>query len=136
VTSSSIIGLRALVTAGAIVWMWAGPMHDQVLRGRSEVLRGWQMFAGAGLATTEVHFYTRDAEGIDRTLDRYALLAPNGERPRSLTHLKDAAAVKKVAQRLCRKLGDGADVRAGFRTATRMGWKRRLGREENLCDTE
>lgn len=135
-TNSSIIGLRGAVAAAAIAWMWVGPLHEQALHGRVEVLRGWLMFSGAGLEATEVRFYRRDSDGADHPLDRYALLAPDGKRPRSLTHLKDAAAVKKAARRLCRKLGDGADVRAAFRVATRKGWKRQLRREENLCKAE
>lgn len=128
-----VIVARAVVFAAATAWMIGGPFYRQVLRGDSDVFRPWVMFSGAGLTATEVRFAEQPADGDEIPLDRYAILAPERDPPKSLTHLKDEAAVRRVGKQLCRKLGAGADVRAWLRVAKRSGWKREMTGEENLC---
>lgn len=123
---------RALVFTVLAAGIVGGPGYRQVLHGRNEYLRPWEMFSGAGLNATQVVFKQRAADGTESVLDRYAMLS-GGERRVQLTKVPNEAAATRIAQRLCAKLGTDADVRVYLRIATRRGWKRALKGDVNEC---
>lgn len=127
-----ILAGRAVVFVALSAFIVGGPGYRQVLHGRSEYLRPWVMFSGAGLNATQVVYKQRAADGTESVIDRYALLA-GGERRAQLTKVPNESAATRIAQRLCGKLGADADVRVYLRIATRKGWKRALKGEVNQC---
>jgi hypothetical protein len=132
--SPPIAVARTLVASALAAYIVFGPFYRQVLHGHNEWLRPWVMFSGAGLDATQVEYRSRGSDGHESVLDRYAILASTGAPTRTLSKVTDAKAAKRVGQMLCRKLGEGADVRVYLRVATRNGWKRELSGEENLCE--
>lgn len=122
----------ALVLIGG--FFVATPVIRQVFGLGNGWLRAWQMFAGLSTDLCEVQLYVR-ADGADTPVDRLAALgfdrradaAPNQRL------LKDVPAVVESAQAVCKKLGEGVDLRAVARCATMQGWEPALAREENLC---
>lgn len=124
---------RAAVFGLVTAFVWSAPAYVQLFHGPIRWLRPWAMFSGAGLDATEVRFVERLPDGSDRPLDRYELLATTPAQRAALAKVRDEAAARKLGRRMCKAIGEGADVRAYMRIATRQGWKRVLRAKENLC---
>lgn len=116
------------------LFIWGGPVYEQVLHRWSPALRGWQMFSGQGLGVLQARWFAANADGTRELLDRYAILAPGEPLPlRPERRLKDEDAALRVARQLCKSLGPGADVRLELQSSTRKGWKTVIDGTTNEC---
>lgn len=126
---------RAAVFTAVAGFIVAGPIWKQGLHRPSDVLFQWVMFTGFGLDVCDVRFVEVAEDGSRSRVDRYAVLGYDdpAAAPASVKKMKDLAAVKGVARRMCKKLPEGTDLRARVRCAARTGWKSVSQAEENLC---
>lgn len=122
-------GLRIAVVMACVLYVWGAPLLRQVGGVRHPVLRGWQMFSGAGLDVTQARYVGVRADGAVFVDPVAAGVAEPGRRGRFQTY-GDA---REVAEALCGRLGPGADVRLAFREATRKGWRVKERGRVNLC---
>ena len=111
-----------------------GPVYGHFFATGSLEYVGWKMFSRKGSDFCAVDYWQPTGDGGRRALDRYALLGFTGKRPPpGLRLIRDAAAARRVAERMCRAMGRGADVRATLRCASRAGWRPETGGDRNLC---
>jgi hypothetical protein len=126
--------LLLLVLVGG--WIVGAPAYRQVFKGRSTWFPRWVMFHGFGRNICDVQFFQTDDGGLTlRPVNRFEIL----ERERSwstnksLVRMDSPSAVRSVARRLCRSLGDEPDVRAIARCGSRATWKSKIKPTEKLC---
>lgn len=133
--SREVILLRLLGALLALLLVLGGPVGRQLLGLTDRHLSRWIMFRGIGLTLIDARFYSRSAQGELTRLDRYELLkrAP-GEAKRDFRRLRSKKAVEQMGRRLCKALGEGADVRIVSRVATRSGWRPQLDGDSNVCE--
>ncbi|MES2642825.1 MAG: hypothetical protein V4850_25300 [Myxococcota bacterium] len=125
---------RVVVFSLCALFIWGGPIYEQVLHRWSPALRGWQMFSGQGLGVLQARFVAVHADGTREQLDRYAILAPGEPLPRRVERrLKNEDAAHRVARTLCTSLGADVDVRVELRRSTRKGWTTVLDGTTNEC---
>jgi hypothetical protein len=134
-TRPAIVG-RCVLFVLLAGWMNAGPLVKQVLRVKAPLMQQWVMFSGVSLDTCTVRYAEHTAEGGDEPLDRYEVLGVERgwDAPKSVRLVRTVEQARSIGQKMCRKLGPDADVRAFVRCATRTGWKRELKGDENLCE--
>ncbi len=130
-----VLLLRLLGAFLALLLVLGGPVGRQLLGWTDKHLSRWIMFRGIGLSLVDARFYSRSAQGELTRLDRYELLsrAP-GESKRAFRRLRSTKAVERMGRRLCKALGEGADVRIVSRVATRSGWRSQLSGDVNVCE--
>ena len=70
--------------------------------------------------------------------DRYELLGHDVwyEAPKSVRRIEDEKGARAMGRKLCRELGDDADVRLWLTCAKRSGWRNEMKGEENLCQAQ
>jgi len=125
---------RAAVFAVMLAFIVLAPLGRQFLGVKTRHLRAWIMFSGIGLGAMDVRFYQRRPGGFERELDPFEALGQ--KRPEKIRdrRLRGNQAVLKVASRICKRLGSGADLRVRARRATQKGWVRAFDSERNLCE--
>jgi len=123
--------LRLSVFLAILAFMVGGPLAEQVFGLRSVVLRSWTMFSGMGLGVIDASFAIRQADGAFVPLDRFATLdaSPDGK----LKRIESRDELASVIKRLCMAAGQGADIRASARQATRDGWRIVWTDSQNAC---
>jgi hypothetical protein len=124
---------RATAFALLLAWIVGGPFYRQVLGGKSRYVRAWLMFEWTGLNVEDARFYRQASNGKRIELDPWATLGE--ERPENPTkrRLKKKRGVLLMAGKLCRALGNHADVRVVARRATRAGWTVDFDGKKNVC---
>jgi hypothetical protein len=118
-------------------WILFSPAYRQVYKGRSTWFPRWVMFHGFGRNVCDVRFFTSTDEGKTLDLvDRFEVLQRdrNWSTNKSLVRMDEPDAVRKVARRLCFKLGEDADVRSIARCGSRDYWRKKFSAKKNLCD--
>jgi len=124
---------RAVVFAVVLAFIVGAPLSRQFLGVQTRHLRAWIMFSGIGLGAMDVRFYERRPNGSERELDPFRALGQKRPKKISDQRLRGNKAVLRVAQRICKRLGPGADLRVRGRRATQKGWVREFSGERNLC---
>ena len=129
--------IRLVLFVVLVVHMQVGSVSDQVFgKGEPAFTTSWEMYSGKARNICAVRWYTTGPDG-PIPIDRLAILGLepfwSARADERLQHSEDE--VRRAAQRLCRKLGRKADVRADARCGlTREGvWRRRIGLDEALC---
>ena len=123
-------------------WIVLGPAYRQVFDGKSTWAPRWVMFHGFGRNVCDARFFEMvdDAQGTPRRkkIDRFEVLEKEKDwlKNKSLVRMDSKTAVEKVAWKLCRKLGPGADVRALARCGSRGHWRAKLDGKSNLCTSK
>lgn len=107
-----------------------GPFFPQVLGVGKYVFRRWTMYSTFGSDICDVRYERVRPDGTREVLDRRALL---GQERARVQWIRDADAVRRVGQKLCRKLGRGADVRVRARCGAPEGWVPVLEGDADLC---
>jgi hypothetical protein len=123
-----------------LAWMALGPVYRQILGGSSPVFRPWIMFReyGTGLDTGEglmdAAFYIAAAGELEE-INRFEILGYDNPKraPEEIFKIMGKPGIERVSEKLCRELGDGADLRVKARMATTNGWKTLYNAENNLC---
>ena len=123
-----------------LAWMALGPAYRQVVGGSSPIFRQWMMFReyGAGLDTGEglmdAAFYI-NTDGELEEINRFEILGYDNPKraPEEIFEIMGKPGIERVSEKLCRELGDGADLRVKARMATTNGWKTLYNAEDNLC---
>ncbi|MEW6144875.1 MAG: hypothetical protein AB1598_07655 [Thermodesulfobacteriota bacterium] len=124
-----------------LAWMTLGPAYRQVLGGSSPVFRQWTMFReyGTGLHKGEglidAAFYVA-ADGKLEEINRFEILGYDKPKraPDEVFKIVGKPGIERVSARLCRHLGDNADLRVKARMATSDGWMTLYNAEKNLCE--
>jgi hypothetical protein len=120
--------LAFLVIAAFII---VGPFYEQVLGQSNPVFRSWRMYSTRGLGVIDAKFYAVAENGELRRIDRFALL---DSRPgRKFRRIRTRKALESTISRLCRVVGEGADIRVIARRGTRKGWEEVDRGERNAC---
>jgi hypothetical protein len=125
---------RAAVFAVALAFIVAGPLSRQFLGVKTHHLRAWWMFSGIGIGAMDVRFFEREPNGSESELDPFDALGRKRPKKVRERRLKGSKSVLRVASRICKRLGPGADLRVRGRRATRAGWVHDFRGEHNLCD--
>ncbi len=126
-----------------LAWMALGPAYRQVLGGSSQIFRPWIMFKNAGIDPDtegdlmDATFYVA-ANGELKEINRFEVLGYGNPKhaPVEVFRITGESGIEFVAERLCEKLGNGADLRVKARAATTEGWKARYRAENNLCGSQ
>ena len=125
VESKLAIVCRAVVFTLLALYIVLGPSYKQVLKGKSNVLRGWRMYYGRGFGVCDVEFYIRHPDGRIEYIDHFKALGY--DKLLKLHHhsrrIRRAEGVLEVAQRMRQKVGNDVDLRVNARIGTRDGWK-------------
>lgn len=120
---------RWVVFCAAAAWMLLSPAIVQVFGLKAPMVRAWQMFHRRGVGICSARFEDRGA-----VIDRYALFGVDrSTAPDDLRRITDEARARRMAKRICRKIGAGAEVRVLLRCGERDGLVTVLDREEDLC---
>ena len=120
-------------------WIVLSPDYRQVFGGTSNWFPRWVMFHGFGRAVCDVRFFEVIDDGgeqpIRRAIDRFEVLGKerSWSTNKSLVRMSSKSNVRKVGRKLCRALGEGADVRALARCGSRGRWKAKLNGKTKLC---
>ena len=127
--------LRAGIFYLSVIWIITGPLMWHMIKLDSYLFIPWRMFSGSGIDLMDVTYYTYEADGSRRELDRFEALGLERDRrayPWLWAIVGEDEAIR-VAQYLCGALGEDADVRLEARRATRDGWVEAFAADENLC---
>jgi hypothetical protein len=124
---------RAIAFVLALVWIVGPPFYRQILHGKNKHARAWVMFSGIGIGAVDARFYAQLPDGTRRELDRFAELGSKRPVSARKRRIRGEQATWGIARQLCRKLGDGADVRVVARRGTRDGWVVDDDGESNVC---
>ena len=116
---------RAVAFMLLMLYVVFGPFYKQVLKGKSRVLRAWQMYHIRGLNICDAEFYIRHPDGRIEYIDHFKVLGY--DKLLKLHHhsrrIVGGKGVLEVAQRLRQKVGATVDLRVNARIGTRDGWK-------------
>ena len=120
-----VIVCRAVAFTLLILYTAFGPFYKQVLKGKSNVFRAWQMYHTRGIGVCAVDFYIRHPDGRIEPIDYFKTLGY--DKLRRLHHhsrrIMRAEGVLKMGQRIRQKVGAAVDLRVNVRIGTRDGWK-------------
>ena len=102
-----------------------GPFYTQVLKGKSNLFRAWQMYHTRGIDVCDVQFYIRHPDGRIEHIDHLQVLGRD-KLLRSHHHsrrIMGETDVLRVGQHIRQKVGAAVDLRVNARIGTRDGWK-------------
>ena len=125
VESKLVIVCRAVAFTLLMLYVVFGPFYKQVLKGKSDAFRAWQMYHTRGIGICDVEFYIRHPDGRIEHIDRFQTLGRDkllGSHHHS-RRIMGAEGMLKVGQRIRQKVGGTADLRVNARIGTRDGWK-------------
>ncbi len=123
--SKLVIICRAVAFTLLMLYVVFGPFYKQVLKGKSDAFRSWQMYHLRGLDVCDVQFYIRHPDGRIEHIDRFQVfgrdkLLKSHHHSRRLMGEED---VLRVGRRIRQKVGATVDLRVNARIGTREGWK-------------
>ena len=120
--------LRAVIFGLVLAYISIGPLYKQVLHGRSDAFRAWQMFHLRGLGVCDARFYARFPDGRVEPIDRYKVLGYKGcmDAPLDIRRFRGEADIRRVGYLLRNRIGEGIEVCVTARVATRNGWEELL----------
>ena len=125
VESKLVIVCRAVAFTLLMLYVVFGPFYKQVLKGKSDAFRAWQMYHTRGIGVCDVEFYIRHPDGRIEYIDHFKALGY--DKLLKLHHhsrrIRRAKGVLEVGQGMRQKVGDTADLRVNARIGTRDGWK-------------
>jgi hypothetical protein len=119
-------------------WIVMSPGYRQILEGRSKWFPRWVMFHGFGRNVCDVNFFqTADGGETLVSLDRFEVLdrKRTWSENKSLVRMDNKSAVQAVGRRVCKALGEEADVRATARCGSRGKWVVKYRAKTNLCES-
>lgn len=120
---------RWIVFCAAACWMLLSPAIVQVFGVKAPMVRAWQMFHRRGVGICAARYDDRGA-----AIDRFALFGVDrASAPADFRRITDEARARRMAKRICRKIGSSAEVRVVLRCGERDGLVTVLDREEDLC---
>ena len=123
--SKWVIACRAVAFTLLMLYVVFGPFYKQVLNGKGDTFRAWQMYHTRGIGICDVEFYIRHPDGRIEYIDHFKALGY--DKLLKLHHhsrrIRRAKGVLEVGQRMRQKVGDTADLRVNARIGTRDGWK-------------
>ena len=123
--SKLVIVCRVVAFTLLTLYVVLGPSYKQVLKGNSNVLRGWRMYYGRGFGVCDVEFYIQHPDGRIEYIDHFKVLGYN--KLLKLHHhsrrIRKEKGVLEVAERLRQKVGNDVDLRVNARIGTRDGWE-------------
>ena len=125
VESKLVIVCRVIAFTLLMLYTVFSPFYKQVLKGKSDAFRAWQMYHTRGIGVCDVEFYIRHPDGRIEYIDHFKALGY--DKLLKLHHysrrIRRAKGVLEVGQRMRQKVGDTADLRVNARIGTREGWK-------------
>ena len=123
--SKLVTVFRAVAFALLMLYVIFGPFYKQVLKGKGNAFRSWQMYHLRGPGVCAVEFYIRHPDGRIEHIDYFKTLGY--DKLRSLHHhsrrIMKEKGVLDVGQRLRQRIGADADLRVNARIGTRDGWQ-------------
>ena len=125
VENKLVIVCRVIAFALLMLYTVFSPFYKQVLKGKSDAFRAWQMYHTRGIGICDVEFYIRHPDGRIEYIDHFKALGYDkllGSHHHS-RRIRRAKGVLEVGQRMRQKVGDTADLRVNARIGTRDGWK-------------
>jgi hypothetical protein len=132
------VRLALFVLIGGYILL--GPVPHQVFGApHSSLLPRWRMFSGKSMQECAGYFERRDQGAPVRVDDWYTRIGLNPDRSthRRQQRVTRVSEAEKLGERLCKKLGRGADVRLFLRCPSRTkGWIPKAQGEHNLCDPQ
>jgi hypothetical protein len=129
------VGFRLIIFVLLALFIWLGPAYRQVLGLRGGVLHGWTMYSRVGTGMLHVEYRLRGPDGVERPLDRFAVLGqPTPKKARGAGRkIATLLEAQQLGRGLCVRLGPESDVRLYVRKAVQSGWRQLAAGEENLC---
>ena len=124
-TSSRISAIRLVVFLILVAWMSWGPIYRQVLSGENQHLREFRMYGTRARRTCKVLFEQKKAEEWVR-VSRWEIEGFSVEKfpSKGQRMLDKRDQATRAGQRLCRKLGEGTELRYRRRCGhVRKGWR-------------
>lgn len=124
ITSSRVPAVRLVIFLALVAWMSCGPFYRQVLGGENQHLREFRMYGTRARRTCKVQFEQKKAE-IWVRVSRWELEGFSFERfpSRGQRMLDKREKAVRAGQKLCRKLGEGTELRYRRRCGdVRKGW--------------
>ena len=123
--SKLVIICRAVAFTLLMLYVVFGPTYKQILKRKSNVVPGWQMYHTRGINICDVEFYIRHSDGRIEHIDYFKILGY--DKLLKLHHhsrrIAGGKGVLDVGQRLRQKVGATVDLRVNARIGTPDGWK-------------
>ena len=116
---------RAVAFILLMLYTAFGPFYKQVLKGKGNLFRAWQMYHTRGIDVCDVEFYIRHPDGHIEHINYFKTLSDD-KRLRLHHHSRRIMGVEGVldaGQRMRQKVGPTVDLRVNARIGTREGWK-------------
>jgi len=132
--------LRIIFFIFIVLFMFFGPFYRQLIGGDSEIFRRWRMFRSRGAMMCAVSYHQRFPNGEQEKLNRYPILGEDSWRTskRKFKRITSKKKAIRMGKRVCKKLGDDADVRVRLKCTPKYGknnnWVVILHEEENICN--
>ncbi len=125
VESKLVIVCRAVAFTLLMLYVVFGPFYKQVLKGKSDAFRAWQMYHTRGIGICDVEFYIRHLDGCIEHIDHFKILGYDKllKSHHSARRIMREQGVLEMGQRMRQKVGDTADLRVNARIGTRDGWE-------------
>jgi hypothetical protein len=123
--SKWVIACRAVAFTLLMLYVVFGPFYKQVLNGKGDTFRAWQMYHTRGIGICDVEFYIRHPDGRIEHIDYLKTLGYDKLRgvPHRSRRIMGSKGVLSMGQRLRQKVGAAADLRVNARIGTRDGWQ-------------
>ena len=123
--SRGVLVSRGIIFMLVLLYITIGPFYKQVLHGKSDVFRSWQMFHNRGLDVCDVEFYLHHPDGRTEKMDYFKILGYDDflKAPHDLRRVRGENGVLYVGQLIRQNVGNEVDLRVNARIATREGWK-------------
>ena len=123
--SKWVIACRAVAFTLLMLYVVFGPFYKQVLNGKGDTFRAWQMYHTRGIGICDVEFYIRHPDGRIEHIDHFKILGYDKSLKlhHSARRIMREQGVLKAGQRLRQKVGNVVDLRVNARIGTREGWK-------------
>ena len=120
-----VIVCRAAAFTLLMLYVVFGPTYKQILKRKSNVIPGWQMYHTRGINICDVEFYIRHPDGRIEHIDHFKILGY--DKLLKLHHhsrrIVGGKGVLDMGQRLRQKVGAAVDLRVNARVGTHDGWK-------------
>lgn len=123
--SKLLIVCRVVAFTLLLLYVVFGPFYKQVLEGKGNLFRAWQMYHTRGIDVCDVQFYIRHPDGRIEHIDHLQVLGRDkllGSHHHS-RRIMGETGVLRVGQRIRQKMGAAVDLRVNARIGTRDGWK-------------
>jgi hypothetical protein len=128
--------LKQLFFVSAVIFMFLGPMLNQVFQLRISYLRTWAMFSGNSRNVCKIRYTSINSKAEQVRLDRYGLLGfkKTLDAPLNFRLVRNLAQAENIGKQLCASLGPNPSVYLHAKCEkVFFGWNYVAKGDVNLC---